>query len=76
MVLRTSMDFLVLSREEIEAGLLLRAPYVVISVSDPGSLSPRIRKGGLCRGILRLRFHDSEPVVGFSLSPETKLMSR
>ena len=70
------IQFLVASRDEIEHGLLLRAPYIVISIADPGSPQPKIRPSGLCRGILRLRFHDAEPVAGFIAPPEIKQMTQ
>ena len=75
-MMRNNMEFLVVGRDEIEDGLLLRAPYIVISIADPGSPQPRIRPSGLCRGILRLRFHDAEPVVGFISPPEIKQMTQ
>ena len=70
------LQFLVVSRDEIEDGLLLRAPYIVISIADPGSPQPKIRPSGLCRGILRLRFHDAESVAGFVAPPEIKQMTQ
>jgi predicted protein tyrosine phosphatase len=48
---------------------------VVISISDPESQKPRIREAGLCKGVLRLKFHDAEPVEGFDLPGEVRLMT-
>jgi len=73
--MRHDIEFLVVGRDEIEDGLLLRAPHVVISIADPGSPQPIIRPSGLCRGILRLRFHDAEPTEGFLSPPEIKQMT-
>jgi len=69
------VKFIVLARDEIERGVLVREPYVVISISDPGTKKPRIRQPPLCRGILSLRFHDAEPIDDFKLLPDIKLMT-
>ncbi|MEI7836864.1 MAG: hypothetical protein WCK05_10705 [Planctomycetota bacterium] len=47
----------------------------MISISDPGTPKPRIRTDGLCRAILRFRFHDAEPAGNFSMPPTIKLMT-
>ncbi len=69
------MNFTIVSRDEIESGLLIREPHVIISISDPGSRKPRVRETGLCKGVLRLRFHDAEPVEGFNLPGEVRIMT-
>ena len=69
------MNFIVTDREAVEQGLLVRQPYVLISICDPRKRSPRLPKSGLCGGILRLRFHDATPVAGFELPDEIKLMT-
>ena len=69
------MNFTVVSRNEIESGLLIREPHVIISISDPESRKPRIRETGLCKGVLRLRFHDAEPVEGFNLPGKIEIMT-
>ena len=69
------MDFIVTDREGIERGLLIRRPYALISICDPRKRSPRLRTSGLCRGVLRLRFHDSIPVEGLTLPDTIKLMT-
>ncbi|KKL77029.1 hypothetical protein LCGC14_2039000, partial [marine sediment metagenome] len=66
------MNFIVTDREAVEQGLLVRQPYVLISICDPRKRSPRLPKSGLCGGILRLRFHDATPVAGFELPDEIK----
>jgi predicted protein tyrosine phosphatase len=70
------INFIVVSRREIRRGLPLHAPYIIISISDPEKPTPKIRRSGLCRGILRLQFHDAEPTSRFILPPEIKIMSR
>ncbi len=64
------MKLIVASREEIERGILVWEPYAVISISDPGSRKPRIRKPILFRGALFLKFHDAED----QLRPDIVLM--
>jgi predicted protein tyrosine phosphatase len=64
------MQFIVVGRDEIERGVVVRVPYVVISISDPGSPKPRIRKPTLLRGSLFLKFHDAED----RLQPDIELM--
>ena len=69
------MNFTIVSRDDIESGLLIREPHVIISISNPGSRKPRIRETGLCKGVLRLRFDDAEPVEGFNLPGEVQIMT-
>ena len=54
------MQFIVVGRQEIEQGVIVRQPYAVISISDPDKPRPRILKTVLLRGSLFLRFHDVE----------------
>jgi len=56
----------VTDRESVEGGLLVREPYVLISIRDPGKRQVRVPKRPLCRAILELAFHDAEPVAGFT----------
>ena len=69
------IDFVVADREEAERGLPIRTPYIVISISDPTRPRPKLRPSALCREVLSLRFHDSEPVAGFPLPSEITLMT-
>ncbi len=71
-----SMDFIVAGREEIESGIVVRAPYVVISITDPGKRPARIQRAAGFRDILRLQFHDAVPLVGFTLPSEIVLMTK
>jgi len=70
------MEFFVYGRREIEAGVVMRMPYVLISIFDPHSRKPRPRFDRLCREVLYLRFHDAEPSAVFQLPPDIRLMSR
>lgn len=36
----------------------------MISISDPGSPTPRVRRPSACLGVLHLSFHDAEPRAG------------
>jgi predicted protein tyrosine phosphatase len=69
------MKFLVVSRREIEHGIVVRTPYVVISISDPKTKRPQIRKPAGFRGALYLKFHDSVPSQDLSLPPDVVVMS-
>lgn len=69
------MDFTILSKDEIEQGVIVPEPCVPISISDPRIRKPKIRIAGLCRDILYLRFSDAEPVEGFEHPPEIKLIT-
>jgi predicted protein tyrosine phosphatase len=63
------------SRREVETRPLVRVPHVLISIRDPGSRKPRLFKHGLRRDTLFVEFHDAEPLEGFTLPPEIKLMT-
>jgi predicted protein tyrosine phosphatase len=54
------VQFVVVGRDEIECGVIVREPYAVISISDPGTRRPRIHKPTLLRAALFLKFHDAE----------------
>jgi predicted protein tyrosine phosphatase len=55
------MKFITVSRQEIERGVVVRGPYIVISISDPRRRRPRIRKSAGFRDALFLKFHDAVP---------------
>jgi predicted protein tyrosine phosphatase len=57
------MQFIVVGRDEIERGVVVREPYAVISISDPGTRKPQIRKSILFRVALFLKFHDAEDEI-------------
>lgn len=62
--------FLVLGRLEVMR-LDLSEPHAVISIREPGSDLPLIAENDLCRGVLRLSFHDLDQPKG----PESELFT-
>lgn len=56
---RTS--YLAADRQEAERGVLIRSTFAVISISDPGTPTPKVRRPAHCLGVLHLSFHDAEP---------------
>lgn len=70
-----NMQFIIASRREIERGIVVRTPYVVISISDPSSRKPRLKRSSGFRGAIYLRFHDVEPVTSAEPAVETVLMT-
>ena len=52
---------IVSSRAAVEAGIVVRPAYVLISIRDPGLRPPRIPRQSGLRGLLSLAFHDAEP---------------
>jgi predicted protein tyrosine phosphatase len=52
------MEIMALPRYVIENGIDPRTPYVVISITDPGSDPANIKPSPDLRGILRLQFWD------------------
>lgn len=61
------MNVIVVSRAEIERGIVVRTPYVVVSISDTENRRPRLKHPATFRGNLFVQFHDAEPVTGSSL---------
>lgn len=55
----------VLDRETVERGFVMREPYLLISIRDPGKARVRYRRTPMCVGVLELAFHDAEPTAGF-----------
>lgn len=70
------MEFRVADRRTIERGLIIRTPYVVISVRDPKSARPRIPKRVGLRAVLSLAFHDAEPTQDLALPRDIRLFTR
>lgn len=69
------MQFIIASRGEVERGIVVPTPYVVISISDPGSRKPRLKHSSGFRGAIYLRFHDAEPIQNAQRATETVLMT-
>jgi predicted protein tyrosine phosphatase len=59
------MKIMVADRQTIESGMVVRTPYIVISIRDPGTPKPRIPRTSGLRGVLHVAFHDAEPAAGF-----------
>jgi predicted protein tyrosine phosphatase len=55
------MNFIAVSRQEIETGIVVQGSYIVVSISDPRRRRPRIRKSAGFRDALFLKFHDAVP---------------
>ena len=70
------MRFIVVGRNEIERGIVVRTPYVVISIVDPKSRPARLRRSAGFRDELSLRFHDAEPNEDLPLPSEVVLMTQ
>jgi predicted protein tyrosine phosphatase len=70
------MKFIVVGRNEIERGIVVRTPYVVISIVDPQSRPARLRRSAGFRDELSLRFHDAERGEETPLPSEVVLMTR
>lgn len=60
------MNFLVLSRKDIESGIDIPEDFLVISITDPTDINGREQRVARipatknCRGIIREQFHDIE----------------
>lgn len=70
------MKFIVVGRNEIERGIVVRTPYVVISIVDPQSPPARLRRSAGFRDELSLRFHDAEPSEGLPVPSDVVLMTQ
>lgn len=70
------MEFHVFDRRSVEAGFVIRRPYVLISIRDPDKPAVRYRKPPALRGALELAFHDAEPVRGIRLPAGVRLMQQ
>lgn len=54
-------EYFVADRDEAERGVPIRSTFAVISISDPGTPTPKVRRPSHCLGVLHLSFHDAEP---------------
>ena len=68
------MQFIVHDRRSVERGIVVRTPYVLVSIRDPDKPPVRARRAAGLRDVLFLAFHDAEPVRGWRLPPEIRLM--
>lgn len=69
------MKFIVTDREGIEKGVLVDSSYVVISIHDPNTRPPHVRKQAGLRDTLVLTFDDAEELPSTALPDEIVLMS-
>ena len=70
------MKFIVTDRRSIEAGIVVRTPYIIVSIYTPDRPRPEIpRRCGL-KGVLFTSFHDAEPDGGLALPADIVLMTR
>ena len=69
------MRIIVADRAEIEAGILVRSTYVVISIHDPAKHPAKVPRQTGLRDVLVLSFHDAEPTAYSTLPPEVKVMT-
>jgi predicted protein tyrosine phosphatase len=64
------------SRGDVEQGVRIREPYLLISVRDVGAPMPRLPYHGLRRETLSLAFDDAEPTASFQLPVSVRPMTR
>jgi len=69
------LNFIVADRETIEAGLVVRSAYAVISIHDPDKPPAKVRKQAGLRDVLHVAFHDSEPSAQMVLPDHIKLLT-
>ena len=69
------MKFIITDRVTIQSGIVVRTPYIVVSIYTPTMPRPVIpRRLGL-KAVLFTSFHDAEPTEGFALPPDIVLMT-
>lgn len=68
------MKIMVTDRQTIESGMVVRSPYIVVSIRDPGTPKPRIPRTSALREVLHVAFHDAEPVAGLTTPAEIVFM--
>jgi predicted protein tyrosine phosphatase len=71
-----TMEFLVTDRRTIESGIVVKTPYIVISIRDPERPRARLRRPPAFMDALFLAFHDAEPAGNMLLPKGIRLMSR
>ena len=69
------MEFIVTDRIGIKTGVRVRAAYIVISIHDPKSRKPKVKRQLGLRGMLQLMFDDAEPTDSEMLNAQVTLMS-
>jgi predicted protein tyrosine phosphatase len=69
------LKFIVTDRSGIEAGVLVKSAYIVISIHDTYSPPARVKKQSGLRGLLQLAFDDAEPTTSTELAGTFTLMT-
>jgi predicted protein tyrosine phosphatase len=69
------MHFIVRDRERVEAGIIVKSSYVLISIRDPDKRKVQIPRQPGLRDVLQLSFHDAEPAGNFKLPENIMLMT-
>ncbi len=69
------MKSIVTDRSGIEAGVLVKSAYIVISIHDTYSPPARVKKQSGLRGLLQLAFDDAEPTTSAELAGTFTLMT-
>jgi len=69
------MKFQVTDRSGIEAGVLVRSSYIVVSIHDTYSPPAKVKKQSGLRGLLQLAFDDAEPTRSTELAGTFTLMT-
>jgi len=72
---KKQMKFIVTDRSGIEEGVLVRSPYIVISIHDTYSPPARVKKQSGLRAMLELAFDDAEPTASSELEGAFTLMT-
>jgi predicted protein tyrosine phosphatase len=69
------MQFIITDRDGVEHGVLVRCPYVVISIRDPDKRAAIIPARPGLRDVLYLAFHDAEPAAHDACAEGVTLMA-
>ena len=70
------MKLIVTDRRSIESGIVVRTPYIIVSIYSPGRPKPAIPHRVGLKAVFYTSFHDAEPGEGFRLPDEIVLMTR
>lgn len=65
------MELIVYGRDEIEQGIIVRTPYIVVSISDSDSEPAKLIKGCGFLDAIYLSFDDTDPKYSFGKKPMT-----
>ena len=69
------LKFIVTDRSGIEAGVLVKSAYIVISIHDSNSRPAMVKKQSGLRATLKLAFDDAEPTSSSHLEAAVMLMT-